>query len=135
MGYIVEGQEDKVLKLKALYRLKQAPRAWNSWIDKYFHEHGFIRCMNEYALYVKKQDDDFLFVYIYVDDLIYTGNNPSIFGEFKKTMTQEFEMTDMGPMPYYLALRFINSKMAFSSPKKVMQRRYSKNLTYLVASP
>ncbi|CAL1356030.1 unnamed protein product [Linum trigynum] len=34
-GYIVEGQEDKVLKLKkAWYGLKQAPRAWNSRIDK-----------------------------------------------------------------------------------------------------
>ena len=29
LGYVVEGQEDKVLKLKkALYGLKQAPRAW-----------------------------------------------------------------------------------------------------------
>ena len=36
-GYIVKGNEDKVLKLKkALYGLKQAPRAWNSRIDKYF---------------------------------------------------------------------------------------------------
>ena len=30
-GYVVKGQEDKVLKLKKpLYGLKQAPRAWNS---------------------------------------------------------------------------------------------------------
>ena len=103
MGYVMEGQEDKVLKLKkALYGLKQAPRAWNSQIDKYFYEHSFTRCMNEYALYVKKQGDDFLFVCIYMDDLIYTRNNPSMFGEFKKAMTQKFEVMDIGLMSYYL---------------------------------
>ena len=39
MGYVVKGQEDKVLKLKkALYGLKQVPRAWNNRIDKYLEE-------------------------------------------------------------------------------------------------
>ena len=37
MGFMVQGQEDKVLKLKkALYGLKQAPRTWNNRIDAYF---------------------------------------------------------------------------------------------------
>jgi len=40
VGYEVKGHEDKVLKLnKALYRLKQAPRAWYSRTDVYiFHK-------------------------------------------------------------------------------------------------
>ncbi|KAJ4813156.1 polyprotein [Rhynchospora pubera] len=53
-GYIKEGQEQKVLKLKkALYGLKQAPRAWNTRIDTYFKKHGFVQCPYEHALYVK----------------------------------------------------------------------------------
>ena len=37
IGYVVEGQEDKVLKLKkTLYSLKQAPTVCNSRVDKYF---------------------------------------------------------------------------------------------------
>ncbi|XP_026445445.1 uncharacterized protein LOC113346062 [Papaver somniferum] len=40
----------------------------------------------------------------YIDDLIFTGNNPTMFEEFKKTMTREFEMTDIGLMSYYLGL-------------------------------
>ena len=36
---VVEGQEDKVLKLKkSLFDLKHAPRAWNSRIEKYRSE-------------------------------------------------------------------------------------------------
>ncbi|KAJ7961115.1 Retrovirus-related Pol polyprotein from transposon TNT 1-94 [Quillaja saponaria] len=67
-GYVIEGQEDKVLKLKkAFYGLKQAPRAWNNRIDKYFQENGFVRCPHEYALYVKahekvKQNDGGIFI-------------------------------------------------------------------------
>lgn len=35
LDFVVEGHKDKVLKLKrALYGLKQEPRAWNSSIDK-----------------------------------------------------------------------------------------------------
>lgn len=35
MGFVFKGKEEKILKLKkALYDLKQEPRAWNSCIDK-----------------------------------------------------------------------------------------------------
>ena len=104
-GYIVKGEEDKVLKLKkALYGLKQAPRAWNTRIDKYFKGKNFIKCPYEHALYIKNQNNDILIACLYVDDLIFTGNNPSMFEDFKKEMTKEFEMTDIGLMSYYLGI-------------------------------
>ncbi|KAE8667942.1 hypothetical protein F3Y22_tig00112352pilonHSYRG00005 [Hibiscus syriacus] len=104
-GYEVKGHEDKVLVLKkALYGLKQAPRAWNSRIDKYFQENGFNKCPYEHALYIKIKDGDILIVCLYVDDLIFTGSNPSMFNEFKDVMMKEFEMTDMGLMAYYLGI-------------------------------
>ena len=106
IGYVVEGQEDKVLKLKkALYGLKQAPRAWNSRIDKYFQVNEFFKCPLEHALYCKVHKNRvILIVCLYVDDLIFTSNNPSMFEDFKKAMTKEFEMTDIGLMVYYLGI-------------------------------
>ncbi|GKV18362.1 hypothetical protein SLEP1_g28758 [Rubroshorea leprosula] len=106
LGYVVKGHEDKVLKLKkALYGLKQAPRAWYSCIDKYFQDHGFTKCPHEHALYVKEdKTGGFMLVCLYVDDLIFIGNNANMFEEFKKAMTQEFEMTDIGLMSYYLGI-------------------------------
>ncbi|KAH9669728.1 hypothetical protein KPL70_021911 [Citrus sinensis] len=105
LGYLVKGHEDKVLRLKkALYGLKQAPRVWNSIIDKYFQEKGFTKCPYEHALYVKENYGDILIVYLYVDDLIFTGSNPSLFEEFKRVMIKEFEMTDIGLMAYYLGI-------------------------------
>ncbi|KAL1549227.1 hypothetical protein AAHA92_17357 [Salvia divinorum] len=105
-GYVVNVQEDKVLKLKkALYGLKQAPRPWNSRIDKCLEDNGFTKCPYEHTLYVSRKENDILIVCLYVDDLIFTGNNPSMFEEFKKVMTKEFEMTDIGLMAYYLGVQ------------------------------
>ncbi|KAJ4769831.1 polyprotein [Rhynchospora pubera] len=98
-GYIKEGQEEKVLKLKkALYGLKQAPRAWNTRIDTYFKKHGFVQCPYEHALYVMVCHDDIMFVALYVDDMIFMGNNDDMIEKFKIEMSKEFEMTDLGLM-------------------------------------
>jgi len=105
LGYKVKGQEYKVLKLnKALYGLKQAPRAWYSRIDNYFKANNITKCPNEHAMYVKIKNGDILIVCIYVDELIFTGNNPNMFEEFKKAMIKEFEMSDIGLMSYYLGI-------------------------------
>ncbi|KZV57123.1 putative galacturonosyltransferase 3 [Dorcoceras hygrometricum] len=105
-GYMVKGHEDKVLKLKkALYVLKQAPRAWNSRIATYFKENGLAKCPLEHALYVKlNKDGDILIVCLYVDDLIFIGNKPTTFDDFKRAMANEFEMTDLGLLSYYLGI-------------------------------
>ncbi|KAH9751570.1 hypothetical protein KPL71_014344 [Citrus sinensis] len=73
-------------------------------IDKYFQEKGFTKCPYEHALYVKEKDGDILIVCLYVDDLVFTGSNPSLFEEFKRVMIKEFEMTDIGLTAYYLGI-------------------------------
>ncbi|KAE8728448.1 hypothetical protein F3Y22_tig00004355pilonHSYRG00008 [Hibiscus syriacus] len=67
-------------------------------------KNGFNKCPYEHALYIKIKDEDILIVCLYVDDLIFTESNPSMFNEFKDVMMKEFEMTDMGLMAYYLGI-------------------------------
>ena len=82
---------------KTIYGLKQAPIVWNSRIDKYFQINGFSKYQYEHALYCKgHKNEDILIVCLYVDYLIFISNNPSMFEYFKKTMTKEFEMIDIG---------------------------------------
>lgn len=82
-GYEIEGEQDKVYRLhKALYGLKQAPRAWNSRIDSYFTNNGFKKSPSEPSLYVKKENEKFLIVCLYVDDLIYIGNDAKMINDF-----------------------------------------------------
>ncbi|GJY65031.1 retrovirus-related pol polyprotein from transposon TNT 1-94 [Tanacetum coccineum] len=103
-GYEKKGEEDKVYKLtKALYGLKQAPRAWYSKIEAYFVREGFARCSSEHTLFTKsKEGGKLLIVSVYVDDLIYTGNDKSMCDEFKSSMMLEFDMSDLGKMRYFL---------------------------------
>jgi Reverse transcriptase (RNA-dependent DNA polymerase) len=55
-GYIKVGEEKNVLKLKkALYELKQAPRAWNTRIDIYFKENG-VQAMSLRACPLRKEE-------------------------------------------------------------------------------
>jgi len=87
-GYYKQGGKDKVYKLnKALYGLKQAPRAWYTRIENYFIKEGFEKCVSEYTLFVKlKEKGEILIVSLYVDDLIFTGNDEKMFEELKASM-------------------------------------------------
>ena len=106
LGYIEAKNEGKVYKLKkALYGLKQAPHAWNTRIDRYFQENRFEKYPYKHAMYVKKEVvGNTLFACLYVDDLIFTSNNPTMFEDLKKSMVHEFEMTDIGQMTHFLGL-------------------------------
>ncbi|XP_073219605.1 secreted RxLR effector protein 161-like [Cicer arietinum] len=43
-------------------------------------------------------------VSLYVDDLIYTGNDEEFCARFKQSMKKEFEMTDLGKMRFFLGV-------------------------------
>ena len=89
---------------KALYGLKQSPRAWYSRIDAYLLENGFEKCEGEPTLYIKEKYGKMLIFVLYVDDVIFTGNDAYLIGIFKIVMKDEFEMTDMGLLRYFLGI-------------------------------
>jgi hypothetical protein len=104
LGFEVQEQPTKVYQLKkALYELKQAPRAWHNIIDTYLIKSGFSRSQNEPTLSTKTyQHGKILIVCLYVDDMIYIGNLELT--NFKHAMQSEFEMTDLGIMKYFLGI-------------------------------
>ena len=63
--------------------MKQAPRAWYSKIDSYLMRNGFSKSDGEPTLYIKTSNGKVLIVVLYVDDLIFTGNDNFLIGEFK----------------------------------------------------
>lgn len=104
-GYVKEGQEEKVYKLfKALYRLRQAPRAWYTQINKCLEKLGFVKCPLEHAVYTRREGEESVIIGVYVDDLIITETNVENIVKFKDQMSKEFEMSDLGKLSYYLGI-------------------------------
>ncbi|WVZ58492.1 hypothetical protein U9M48_008764 [Paspalum notatum var. saurae] len=104
-GFIAAGHEDKVLRLhKALYGLRQAPRAWNAKLDMSLKKLGFAKSECEPGLYTRGKLQSRLVVGIYVDDLIITGESTGEIDEFKQEMKSLFRMSDLGGLTYYLGI-------------------------------
>lgn len=125
-GYTIEGSEDLVYSLrKALYGLKQVPRAWYSSIDQHFREQCFIRSEYEHTLYRKEQaNGESLLLSQYVDDIIYTRSSIALINQFKTQMMENFEMSDLGELNYFLGLEVKQE----SDGIFIKQKNYIKNL-------
>lgn len=104
-GFEKKGEKHKVYKLlKALYGLLQAPRAWYTRLRKCLENLGFEKCPYEHAVYVKREGNECLIIGVYVDDLLVTGTSVENIAKFKKQMSSEFEMSDLGKLSYYLGI-------------------------------
>ena len=124
-GFEVKGQEHKVYKLhKALYGLRQAPRAWNEKLNKVLENLNFNRCSKEPSLYCKQQKDRILLVAVYVDDLLVAGSDQDMISEFKKEMSSNFEMSDLGLLTYYLGIEVCQEKEKIT----LRQSRYANKI-------
>ena len=83
-GFVLKGQDGKVLRLvKALYGLRQAPRAWYVKLDSSLLGLGFRRSDSEHAVYLRGEGARRLIVGVYVDDLVITGGVAGDIEEFK----------------------------------------------------
>lgn len=104
-GFEKAGKEQYVYKLKkALYGLRQAPRAWYAKLNSYLEELGFTRCPYEPAVYTRKENDEVLIITVYVDDLLVTGSNAVVIEKFKTEMNNKFQMSNLGKLSYYLGI-------------------------------
>ena len=120
-GFAVKGHEHKVCKLvKSLYGLKQAPRAWYEKLTEHLLKLNFNHFdLDDATLFVKKVGKTVVYLVVYVDDLLMTGNNESYIASIKKELGNFFEMTDLGYVHYYLGIEVTqHPKSIFLSQKK-----------------
>lgn len=61
---------------------------------------------------------------LYVDDLIFSGNDENMFVKFKDSMKLEFDMTDLGKMKYFLGVEVLQN----SEGIYISQRKYAKEV-------
>nr|GEV55897.1 ribonuclease H-like domain, reverse transcriptase, RNA-dependent DNA polymerase [Tanacetum cinerariifolium] len=104
-GFMKIEDNGKVYRLiKALYRPRQAPRAWNIKLDNTLKSLDFKKCALEQAIYTKTSIDSTLLIEVYVDDLIITGTPKKEIDKLKAQMEEKFKMSDLGLLAYYLGI-------------------------------
>jgi len=127
-GFAVPGEEGKVYHLrKALYGLRQAPRAWNAMLDATLKEMGFQQSAHEAAMYRRGGWRSVLLVGVYVDDLVIAGADAEEVEEFKAAMKQRFNMSDLGLLSFYLGIEVRQSASGIS----LSQAHYAKRILEL----
>ncbi|GJV99399.1 ribonuclease H-like domain, reverse transcriptase, RNA-dependent DNA polymerase [Tanacetum coccineum] len=104
-GFVKRQDNGKVYRLiKALYGLRQAPRAWNIKLDNTLKSLDFKKCALEEAIYTKTSKDSTLLIGVYVDELIIIGTPKMEIDKFKAQMEEKFKMSDLGLLAYYLGI-------------------------------
>jgi hypothetical protein len=88
----------------SLYGLKQAPRAWYERLRDFLLSKGFMMGKVDTTLFTKKIGKDLFVLQIYVDDIIFRSTNQDFCEEFGKLMANEFEMSIIGELSYFLGL-------------------------------
>eukprot|EP00253_Pinus_taeda_P003572 PITA_03572 len=91
------------LVVSSWWLYKQAPRAWYTRIDNYFTGLGFTKSDADANLYHSMVEGKPLIIVLYVNDLIFTGDDQLI-KSYKEDLARQFEMKDMGLMHYFLGM-------------------------------
>ncbi|GJS81343.1 ribonuclease H-like domain-containing protein [Tanacetum coccineum] len=124
-GNFPSGNKVRRLK-KSLYGLKQAPRQWNAKLTSTLIENGFNQSKPDYSLYTKSDKGVFLALFVYVDDIIITGNNVSETEKFKVYLKSNFMIKDLGKLKYFLSIEVIDTDKGIC----LNQRKYVLDLLY-----
>ncbi|WVZ81917.1 hypothetical protein U9M48_029243 [Paspalum notatum var. saurae] len=120
-GYSVP--EGMVCRLRrSLYGLKQAPRAWFQRFASVVTAAGFSASAHDPALFVHTSSRGRTLLLLYVDDMIITGDDPQFIAFVKARLSEQFLMSDLGPLRYFLGIEvFSTHEGFFKSQEKYIQ--------------
>ncbi|KAK1649755.1 hypothetical protein QYE76_067560 [Lolium multiflorum] len=109
---------------RSLYGLKQAPRAWFERFASVVTAAGFSPSFHDPALFVHTSPRGRTLLLLYVDDMIITGDDPEYIAFVKARLRDQFLMTDLGPLRYFLGIEVSSTSDGFS----ISQEKYIQDL-------
>jgi len=138
--FAIPGSECKVCKLlKSIYGLKQAPRCWYLTLHKFLVSIGFVRCVKEACLYIKRVGDSVVLLSVYVDDITITGNNNADIEKACDSLKSQFKMTDLSALKSILGIKVeVKDKVVTMSQQRyidVLLEKFGMNDSKPVSTP
>ncbi|KAL0370961.1 UNVERIFIED_CONTAM: Retrovirus-related Pol polyprotein from transposon RE2 [Sesamum angustifolium] len=136
-GYVAQGEKQRmVCKLKkAIYGLKQSPRAWFDKFCRIIGEFGFSRCQADHSVFVQTTKTGMVVLAVYVDDILITGSDINGIEEAKTYLQKHFVTKDLGrPRPdISFAVGLVSQFM--DKPRSVHWEAAIRILKYIKTSP
>ena len=127
LGFVNSSLPSHVCHLhKSLYGLKQAPRAWFERFTSHLLTLGFKASVADASLFILSHKSVTIYLLLYVDDIIITGNNSSAVSNIISQLSTTFELKDLGPLRYFLELQIDYKKGGFF----FHQRKYLTDLLH-----
>ncbi|PNX64837.1 retrovirus-related Pol polyprotein from transposon TNT 1-94, partial [Trifolium pratense] len=122
-GFTVSGASHLVCRLRReLYGLKQSPRAWFGRFSTVLQEYGMTRCEADFSVFfLHSSPTTCLYLLVYVDDIIITGNDEAEIQRLKQHLSLHFQTKDLGPLKYFLGIEVAQSKTGVA----ITQRKYA----------
>ncbi|KAG7536929.1 GAG-pre-integrase domain [Arabidopsis suecica] len=115
----------KVLKLKkAIYGLKQSPRAWYHKLSTTLLGRGFKKSEADHTLFTLPSQEGIVVILVYVDDIIISGNDKVGIQDTKDFLKSTFDIKDLGELKYFLGIEVCRSKEGLF----LSQRKYTLDL-------
>lgn len=92
-GFVDKDHPNHVRRLKkALYRLKQAPRAWYQELCTYLLALGFSNSVADTSLFIHRRGKDIIYVLGYVDEMLITGSNNDLITQFISSLQVDSQL-------------------------------------------
>ena len=124
-GYVAQGESSEVCLLKkAIYGLKQSPRAWFHKFSQLLFSYGFVSTVSDPTVLRKRTPLGCVILAVYVDDIIITGSDDAEVAATKAYLAQHFVTRDLSPPRYFLGLEIAYRQGQMS----ICQRKYALDL-------
>jgi len=126
-GFVVKGQENLGCHLKkSIYGLKQVSRQWYLKFDETIRNIEFKENEEHNCIYAKFKNGRFIFLILYVDDILLSSSDVNLLLETKKFLSSNSDMKDLGEASFVLEIEIHQDRR-----KRVLglsQKAYLKNI-------
>ncbi|RVW32004.1 Retrovirus-related Pol polyprotein from transposon TNT 1-94 [Vitis vinifera] len=100
-----------VCKLKkSIYGLKQASRQWYIKFNNTITSFGFKENIVDQCIYLKVSGSKFIFLILYVDDILLASSDLGLLRETKEYLSKNFHMVDMGEANYVIGIEIFRDR-------------------------
>jgi len=100
VGYTVPTHICKLYK--SIYGLKQAPHAWYDKLSSFLLTLGFQQSKSDSSLFIYSEKDIILFLLVYVDDVLLTGNDSQVMSDIIRQLGVQVSLKDLGDLHYFI---------------------------------